>query len=315
MFNRISEPGVRRWWTIPLALCALIAALAAFFWMRFSASTNAVSSRVLQDTTVDAKLPREAAGQSANLLSAFHGLDALPRLANLICRGGAGHGGMPVIFSTEIDLDTMQAGDFQVTTASGRTGSMHCVSLLPATDPGELRTVLLIGDLGPAETDPPVRVDIVGHLHSIDGALDFRGASMEVTPLADGPSLIHAEIVEDWTLVGDLGPARTRGSLCPSDGVQQAVRVTWAGGVTLANGDEPGEAERTLYRITVAADDGTRRDVAPVALADLGDGDNNHMLCMDTTDLPVAVSFPAGVLTDPNDDLNPSTTVAVKASK
>ena len=51
-------------------------------------------------------------------------------------------------------------------------------------------------------------------------------------------------------------------------------------------------------------------DFAP-ALANLGDGDNNHMLCMDTTDRPISVSFPEGILTDPNDDLNPATTASV----
>jgi len=55
----------------------------------------------------------------------------------------------------------------------------------------------------------------------------------------------------------------------------------------------------------------SQREITPVALADLGDGDNNHLLCLDTADAPLSVSFPAGVLTDPNDDLNPATSVAV----
>lgn len=46
------------------------------------------------DTTTDSSLPREINGESAEILS------------------------------TEIDLDTMQAGDFQVTTASGKIGSL-----------------------------------------------------------------------------------------------------------------------------------------------------------------------------------------------
>jgi hypothetical protein len=165
--------------------------------------------------------------------------------------------------------------------------------------------------LGPAESDPPVRVDVVGHLQSIDGRLDFQGASVSVIPLEDGPSIVLAEVVEDWTLVGTLGPRRVRGSLCPTEGIVQAIRVTWEGGVTLKDGSEPGEAERDLYTITVEAPDGTRREVKPLALANLGDGDNNHMLCMDTTDRPISVYFPEGVFTDPNDDLNPATKVDV----
>ncbi|TWI80845.1 hypothetical protein JM93_04060 [Roseibium hamelinense] len=69
---------------------------------------------------------------------------------------------MPVIFSTEIDHATMQAGDFRVTTASGKTGEIQCVTLLPATDGSELRTVLLVGEFGDADTDPPVKVEIAG---------------------------------------------------------------------------------------------------------------------------------------------------------
>jgi len=271
-----------------------------------------LSNRDLTDTTARADLPRSSGGVTADLLSAFHGLEALPVIANAICRGGWGKGGMPVILATEVDLATLQAGDFQVTRRSGDTGALHCVSVLPAVDPGELRTVLLIGDLGPADSDPPVRVTVTGHLHSKDGTLDYQGAQVAVTPLADGPSLVLAQTVKDWTLVGDLGPRRVRGSLCP-EGTVSAVRVTWAGGVTLANGDEPGEAERPLYQVTVENDAGVPRDIAPAALADLGDGDNNHMLCLDTTDRALSVSFPAGILVDPNKDLNPATTVEVDA--
>lgn len=295
-----------------LGVTAAISAGVVWFIMYGPGSwTDNISNRDLFDTTPDAGLPREMNGQSAKLLSAFHGLDALPRVSNVICRGSEGNTGMPVIFSTEIDIATMQAGDFKVTTRSGALGKMHCASVLPATDPGELRTVLLIGQLGPAESDPPVRVDVVGHLQSIDGILDFQGASVSVIPLEDGPSIVLAEVVEDWTLVGTLGPRRVRGSLCPTEGIVQAIRVTWEGGVTLKDGSEPGEAERDLYTITVEAPDGTRREVKPLALANLGDGDNNHMLCMDTTDRPISVYFPEGVFTDPNDDLNPATKVDV----
>ena len=295
-----------------VVMAALVAAAITWFVLYGPGVwTDNISNRDLSDTTADAGLPREANGRSAELLSAFHGLDALPSISNVICRGSKGNTGMPVIFSTEVDISTMQAGDFRVTTRSGSTGKMHCASVLPATDPGELRTVLLIGQLGPADSDPPVRVDIVGHLHSMDGTVDFRGTSVSVIPLEYGPSIALAEVVDDWTRVGTLGPRRVRGSLCPTEGILQAVRVTWEGGVTLEDGSEPGEAERDLYTITVEAADGTRRDVKPAALANLGDGDNNHMLCMDTTDIPVSVSFPAGVLTDPNDDLNPATRVDV----
>ena len=291
-------------------------AVLSFVTIGASPTLADVTSRDLTDTTPDAALPRGSDAQSAELLSAFFGLDnALPFLSTLICRGAPGKDGMPVIFSTEIDHNTMQAGDFQVTTASGATGRMHCVTLLPATDAGELRTVLLGGEFDNAETDPPVQVEIIGHLRSIDGTLDFRGAQFDVTPLADGPSLVMAEVADPKAQDLGLGLRRTRGCPCPTADIKQAVRVVWAGGVTMANGDEPGYGERDLYRVTVRAADGTERDITPVALADLGDGDNNHLLCLDTADTPVSVSFPGGVLTDPNEDMNPATSVAVRPNR
>ena len=301
--TRVGGTAFRRLFAVlPLAMIAASPSLAE------------VTSLDLTDTTADAALPRESGGQSAELLSAFFGLDnGLPRLASrAICRGAFGMDGMPVIFSTEIDHTTMQAGDFRVTTASGAVGEMTCVTLLPATDGGELRTVLLVGEFGTAETDPPVTVDVVGHIHSLDGTLDFKGAQREVTPLAPGPSLVMAEIADPTAQDLGLGQRRTDGDDCPTDGIQQAVRVVWAGGVTLENGDEPGDSERDLYRVTMRAADGTEREITPTALADLGDGDNNHLLCLDTADTPVSVAFPHGVFTDPNDDLNPATSVAVR---
>ena len=66
--------------------------------------------------------------------------------------------------------------------------------------------------------------------------------------------------------------------------------------------------------MTVESADGSTREVNPVALGDLHDGDNNHELCLDTAQRPLSVSFPAGILTDPNDDLNPPTSVEVTDS-
>jgi hypothetical protein len=91
------------------------------------------------------------------------------------------------------------------------------------------------------------------------------------------------------------------------------VRATWAGGVRLPSGDEAGDAERQLYRVTVVRPDDTRVDVAPFALADLNDNDNNHSLCLDVKGTAIAVTFPAGHLVDPNRDVNPETRVEVSS--
>ena len=252
----------------------------------------------------------DAKNQPARLLSAFFGLDnGLPFRANLLCLGASGQDGMPVVLSHTIDPETLQPEDFQIVTRSGAERTPHCVTLRPAQDPGELRTVLLIGEFGDAPDDPPVSVRVVDDLLS-DGPplVNFRGSHTDVITLDAGPFIVLAEGVpeSEWA-------RKTRGTACPV-GIQQVVRVTWSGGVRLPNGDELGDVERGLYRVTVKRGDGSSDEIVPAALADLEDGDNNHLLCLDTADSAVSVSFPAGHLVDPTRDLNPDTHIAVSLS-
>jgi hypothetical protein len=271
-------------------------------------------SSPLDTTITNVTANRDSQGRQARLLSAFYGLDdGLPRVANYgICEGAAGKDGMPVIFSHEIDVATMQAGDFRVTNAAGKVGDITCVTLAPADDKGELRTALLAGQFGDIN-DQPVKVEIIGNLLSIDNTLNFKGVSVDVIPLEEGPTMVLAKIVpeDEW----ELGKAATPlpwggGSGCPK-GTKQVVRVTWAGGITKPGGDEVDDAERLQYRVTVLQEDSSTIEVTPFALADLGDGDNNHKLCLDVAGAPQSVFFPAGYLTDPREDLNPETTIAI----
>ena len=248
----------------------------------------------------------------AALLSAFFGLDNnLPMRANMLCLGASGKDGMPVVLSHTVDAQTLQAEDFRIVTRSGEERTPHCVTLRPAQDPGELRTVLLIGEFGNADDDPPASVHVTGDLlsegtRSTTGErANFRGSHTTVTALSAGPSLVLAERIPIANLATE-----TRGTTCP-EGTKQVVRVTWAGGVRRPGREEPGDAERRLYRVMVAREDGSMGEVAPAALADLGDGDNNHLLCLDTEDTALSVRFPAGHLVDPNQDLNPETQVSV----
>jgi len=265
-----------------------------------------------QDASRTGSGAQAANGGTARPLSAFFGLDnALPAVANLLCQGASGQDGMPIVLSHTVDAETLQPGDFRIVTRSGSERTPICSTLRPANDPGELRTVLLIGEFGDAADDPPVRVLVVDDLFS-DGVtgdpVNFRGTETGVTPLDGGPSLVFAEVVPE-----DRWSTESRGSACP-EGVQQVVRVTWAGGVRLPNGDDAGDAERALYRVTVKRPDGSSDEIAPAALADLGDNDNNHLLCLDTSAPVVSVSFPGGHLVDPNQDLNPDTHVAVNSA-
>ena len=253
---------------------------------------------------------------AAGLLSAFFGLDnALPFRANLLCLGASGLDGMPVVLSRTIEPDSLEPEDFQIVTKSGVIHSPHCVTLRPAQDPGELRTVLLIGEFGNVDDDPPALVRVVGDIFSDENSsgkrsrVNFRGAQVEVTPLHEGPSLVFAEVVSLSEVAQD-----TRGSACP-DEVSQIVRVVWNGGVRLPNREELGDFERALYEVTVRTKESSERRINPAALGDLGDGDNNHLLCLKTEDVAVSVRFPAGYLADPNLDLNPVTAVKITSAR
>ena len=185
---------------------------------------------------------------------------------------------------------------------------------------------MLIGGFGTAITDEPVLVEVVGEILTSAGvgdnpdaadanSLSFLGARVEVTPLAAGPSLIVSESVPENEWMLDRASGRRQGDGCPIAVTIQIVRVTWAGGISNADGDEVGEVERAQYRVNLQQSDGSTLTVTPFALADLGDGDNNHLLCLDTAGTPLSVFFPTGYLLDPNEDtLNPDTTVLVSVA-
>ncbi len=299
-----------------LVLISLLVSGCGWFDMAQQANNmGALSDATQEDTTItDVVATEDAKGRQAALLSAFYGIDnGLPRMANRgICKGAAGQDGMPVIFSHEVDTETLQAGDFRIVSASGKVGEIVCVTPAPATDIGELRTILTVGEFGSIE-DQPVSVEIVGNILSKDGQLNFRGATASVTALEEGPTMVWSEVVpkSQW----ELGKEATRlpwggGSGCPA-GTKQVIRVTWAGGITKPGGGEVEDKEREAYRVTMSSGDEGTTEVVPYALGDLGDGDNNHQLCLNRAGLPLRVDFPAGFVTDPREDLNPDTGVEV----
>lgn len=280
-----------------------------------NAYENTLVSSAAEDTTVtDVTATTDGQGQPARIMSAFFGLDeGLPAISDkAICEGAGGADGMPVIFSHEVDVETMQAGDFKVVTASGKTGDITCVSLAPADDKGELRTALLVGHYGSID-DQPVKLEIVGNLLSLDRSVNFRGATAKPIELEAGPTIILAEVVSDANRSPDKAPTDLPwggGSGCPA-GTKQVINVVWVGGVTKPGGDPADDVERALYKVTLVQADGAEVEETPFALGDLLDGDNNHRLCLDVGGTPKSVFFPAGHLTDPREDLNPETTAPV----
>jgi hypothetical protein len=267
------------------------------------------------DTTVTSIQARsDSKGREASLLVAFFGLDnGLPGVANKgVCPGAGGKDGMPVIFSREIDVSTMQAGDFRVTRTSGKVGSITCVTLAPADDAGELRTALLAGEFGSPE-DQPAEVEIVGNILSMDKAVNFKSTRVNATRLEAGATMVFAENIPEQRL--ELGKRGTDlrwggGTGCPV-GTKAIVGVTWAGGVSKPGGGEIDGKEMSQYRVTLRTSTGKPLEVAPFVVADLIDGDNNHRLCLSEEGVPEAVFFPAGYLVDPRGDLNPDTRIQI----
>ena len=288
--------------------------IAAAPWLSGCADGIADLSSTAQSDTTDMSAHPNTTGAGAALLSAFYGLDdAIPFLASYrICREFGHQDGMPVIFSKEVDINTLEAGDFRVTLADGQTVTPGCVTPAPAEDIGEFRTILTIGDFGSINNQPRT-VTITGNIISLDQQTNFAGAEVSVTALEDGPTLVLAESVaqDQWELNKESsGLPFGGGTGCPT-GTKQIVRAVWAGGVTKPGGDDIDDTERAAYKVFVADSDGGETVVTPMAIGDLGDGDNNHKLCLDVETPATRIAFPENLMTDPREDLNPATSVVV----
>lgn len=251
-----------------------------------------------------------ADSSQVRLLSAFFGLDnALPAQAAALCAGqgpAINQDGLVVVFSHKLDAATLSASDFIVVGTNGDTAVPTCVTLAPADEADESRTVLLIGEFGNiSASNPPAQVVVVGDLFTVSSAnapsLNAKDARIDsVTALAAGPYLVYARV---------LPPAEACCE-CLASGTTQVVQVAWAGGVSNPDGGEVTDTVRRAYTVVVDSA-GIELTVVPSALADTGDGDNYHLLCLNTPHRPLRVSLQANLVVDPNFDLNPYTEITV----
>lgn len=237
------------------------------------------------------------AGSTARILEVYYGLDALPWQASVLCMGVvAGQDGVPVTFSVQLKGSSVAPEDFVVETATGERVVPDCATLAPATEPLELRTVLLTGTFGTPNAQLRA-VEVVGVLQDLDGNEITHLRSDHVTPLEDGPSLVLAErfLPSDPGINGE----------CPST-TEQVVQLVWGGGVSGPESAPLGEAQR--LGVSVELDNGST--VRPIALAD-DDPDNYVYACLDASSPAVEVSVAAGLFHDPGNDENPATSAAV----
>ena len=244
----------------------------------------------------DAPNPDPTGDEGPRILEFYYGLDRLPPAAGLLCTGAAGQDGAPVTFSVQLDGDSVAPSDFIVETATGERVTPECATLRPAVEALELRTVLLIGTFGTADSQPRA-VEVVGVLQELNGA-EFGGLRFEdVTPLEAGPDLVLAERY--------LPDNPGIGGECPSDSAQ-VVQLVWGGGVSGPARTALGEPQR--LGVSIRLEDGTV--VQPTALVD-DDPDNFVIACLDASSPAVEASVAPGLFHDPRDDANPATTVTV----
>ena len=281
---------------LSFAIISVIILVAAFFIYNFFFYNRSVK---LSDTIPEIDKTREA-----KVLTAFFGLDyELPLQSIGLYRKAPGKSGMPIVFSQEVDPSTLDPIDFEVTTRNGTKFDVEFVTLKPASEEFELRTVLFIGEYGNHPDNPPVSVEIVGDLVSRSGQ-NYKGQSVEVIPLPDGPVISYAEyfvIDDDYPYV-----KRGRGCDCPKEETKMVVRAVWSGGVRALNGKDPGENELKAFTVKMVQGSDTIQ-VKPYKLADLKDNYNNLDLCLKEKGVPILVEVEAGILMDPRDDPNPNT--------
>ena len=230
----------------------------------------------------------------ARILSTYHGLDPLPPLATRLCGlpPARDQDGMPVVFSVQINSETISPAAFAVGLSSGETVTPLCATLRPAIGPLEQRTVLLIGTFSPGDS-VPVSVEIVKQLKDVDGISLLGLKSENVTALAAGPSLVFAERfrTNNPGLNGEC-----------SEETEQAVLLTWEGGVTGPDGADLAEEQRTA--VSILLQDGN--SVRPSTLGD-DDPDNHIIACVGEKSPAISVTVSAGYFHDPGNDSNPET--------
>lgn len=233
------------------------------------------------------------------LVSAFFGLDnALPSL--FLCNQQAVLlDGMPVNFKFPLDASSLSKTDFEVLDSLGNIHTPICVSMAPANENGENRTVLILGEFGTAVTNPPVEVRVVGDLFTTDTLsgesacseiINLKGiTTTNVIPLADGPSLFFAQRID--------------GNLNECGSGTQTIQVAWNGGVTpYISGDS--ESDLFQFYVGYSYCSGDLIPHVPISVVDINDNDNFHQLCFSTSDEIVKISMMAYKVEDPNQDPN-----------
>ena len=277
-------------------------------WLLFVIGAFSACDSRRTDVELSDLVPSIQSAREPKVLTAFFGLDnALPEFSRLLYSNAPGQDGMPIVFSHELDPDELDGADFEITTQNGSKLIAEAATLRPANEAYELRTALLIGEFGNHPDNPPVSVKVIGDLMTRKGH-NFKGETIAVIPLPDGPVLSYAEFF--WFTNHTPFVAEGRGCDCPWEETKRVVRAVWSGGVRALNGDELGDNELNAFEVTMIIDKDTVI-VHPFQLADLNDNDNNTDLCLREKGTPIKVAIKANTAIDPRDDPNPATEIEI----
>ena len=98
------------------------------------------SKRDPQQLYISDTIPEMDKKRQTEILSAFFGLDnGLNKRTKVIYKEAPGKDGMPLVFSHELDPESLEGADFAVTTRDGSVHVVEAASLLPANEEFELK--------------------------------------------------------------------------------------------------------------------------------------------------------------------------------
>lgn len=277
----------------------------AFYLLILVISCGKLPDYILSDSN-----PAINRTRKAKVLSCFFGLDNKMPLKSISIWGKAPvKDGIPVVFSHEISPSSVTKEAFEITKKDGTKTIPLFVTFKPSVEAFELRTILLIGEFGNENNNPPVSLKIVKNIVTRDGQ-NLLGQSIAITELKKGPFLSYSEYFN----LENHYPynAKRNGCDCPKEKTKMVVRTIWSGGVRAANGKELGKNE--LKKITVYVQSReTIIKVHPFQIADTNDNDNNIDLCIMETGIPILVEIVENTAIDPRNDPNLFTKVKVES--
>ena len=228
--------------------------------------------RVRVDLSPTPSTSRTAPVDEPKIVSAHLAVSDAPPLGGL--------DGIPVVFNVEVDAASLRPEVFWVSLENGDRVRATEAVLSPASEDDENRTVLVIGDFGSPDDNPPVASAIYGNLYAEDGRM-LDGLAADVLPFDTPGTVVAAE---------RIAPAPGR-----CEGAGAAVRTYWIDGLRDVDNQDKARVRLTL-------DDG--QTVVPDTFDDHNvtqqSGEDNVLdLCLPSTARAVQLRVEAGAFTDP----------------